>query len=72
MNNPLVQLQALHDWERHEAVRGAIIAYFSGIPVGSDGRWKPVDPAPWANHPLWVAIGVWWKDERDRLNAILG
>jgi len=65
--------RAVRDWERHEAVRGAVLAYFSGVPVGPDGRWKPVeDISKFADHPLWIGVQEWWKSERDRLNAILG
>jgi hypothetical protein len=72
MENTLATIRALRDWERHEAVRGAIIAYFSGIPVGPDGRWKPVDCTAWEKHPLWTAIIEWWTLERARLMEILG
>lgn len=62
----------LRDWERHEAVRGAVLAYFSGVPVRSDGRWESVDVGPFHNHPLYLAVMDWWEDERKRLMSILG
>lgn len=56
--------RALRDWERHEAVRIAVLRYLNGGVEAPKG-WT-------STHPLALAVGEWWLAERARLLQVLG
>ena len=58
-------LRAFSNWDRHEQVRIATLRYLNGGVDAPKGWTKP-------GHPLFEALGEWWRDERKRLLSILG
>lgn len=59
---PPLSFRDMRDWDRHEAVRFAVLRYLNG---GVDA------PKGWVGSgPLYDATAEWWLDERKRLNAI--
>jgi len=64
MNETHPTFQDLRDWERHEAVRIAVLTYLN------DGVFEPRGsswPCFVLYSPLAVAMREWWQMERDRL-----
>jgi len=65
MAEAMAQFRALRDWERHEAVRIAVLKYLNG------GIEAPKGHRPQPTHPLYLAVQEWWLSERQRLLAVL-